>query len=166
MFDIKIDGRLQVTAAMGLLKFSRLVLWDEASATFSPTSCKSYDLYWRENIDADFGRLICWINFSAGAEFLAKGICLLNGVEICKEKGGSRNFGTLRNLHGKGHDHDALRRLCSSSTLMKLNRDRCWTAMALWLARSGIGTLTLTYRMSATITFTRSLSALSRVSTF
>ena len=34
-----------------------------------------------------FGRLICWINFSAGAEFLAKGVCLLRGIEIrnCKK---------------------------------------------------------------------------------
>ena len=29
-----------------------------------------------------FGRLICWINFSAGAEFLAKGVCLLNGIDV------------------------------------------------------------------------------------
>jgi len=29
-----------------------------------------------------FGRLICWIKFSAGAEFLAKGVCLVRGVEI------------------------------------------------------------------------------------
>lgn len=29
-----------------------------------------------------FGRLLCWINFSAGAEMLAKGLCLLHKVEI------------------------------------------------------------------------------------
>ena len=29
-----------------------------------------------------FGRLICWISFSAGAELLAKGACLANGIEI------------------------------------------------------------------------------------
>ncbi len=37
-------------------------------------------------INCVHGRLICWILFSAGAEFLAKGACLVNGVEVRKSQ--------------------------------------------------------------------------------
>ena len=105
------DGQLQVTAAVGLLLFSRLVQWDEASAKFTAVSRDSFESGWRKGVDPIFGRLICWINFSAGAEFLAKGVCLLNGVEIRKPQAGATNFGTLGDLTGEKPKHDALKQL-------------------------------------------------------
>lgn len=82
MYERAIDGRLQVTAALSLLEFSRLVRWDSDAAEFVPVARDIFEASWLEEIDPVFGRLICWVNFSAGAEFLAKGVCLLNDVEI------------------------------------------------------------------------------------
>jgi hypothetical protein len=82
MYDQLTDGRLQVTAATSLLEFSHLVQWRPVTAEFSPVPKETFEFYWKRDIDPVFGRVICWINFSAGAEFLAKGICLLHGVEI------------------------------------------------------------------------------------
>jgi hypothetical protein len=111
MRDREIDGKLQVTAAVSLLEFSRLVQWDAVSTEFTAVPPEPFESYWSA-IDPVFGRLICWINFSAGAEFLAKGVCLLRDVEICQPKGETRNFGTLGDLwNGKVA---ALKRLCDA----------------------------------------------------
>ena len=82
MHNLETDGRLQVTSAISLLEFSRLVKWDQNSAQFTPEDRGTFESSWRNNVSPVFGRLICWINFSAGAEFLAKGVCLLNGIDV------------------------------------------------------------------------------------
>lgn len=82
MLDPNIDGRLQVTAAASLLEASLLVRWNPVFAQFTPAPRDEFESLWQRDIDPVFGRLICWISFSAGAEFLAKGVCLLNGVDI------------------------------------------------------------------------------------
>jgi hypothetical protein len=33
-------------------------------------------------VDPAFGRLICWMTFSAGVEFLGKGLCIANGIDF------------------------------------------------------------------------------------
>lgn len=134
------DGRLQVTAGASLLENSRLVVWSADAARFNPQTRDVFELSWQRNIDPTFGRLICWITFAAGAEFLAKGICLVRGIEIRKEKklpinpsgsiqqwaskfqkdwraGGTMTttvFGTLGDLTGKGPSAP-LSRLCTES---------------------------------------------------
>lgn len=75
------DGKRQVMAGVSLLECSRLVGWCPSLTEFSPVPHQAFQALW-PGIDPVFGRLICWINFSAGAEMLAKGICLLNNVEI------------------------------------------------------------------------------------
>jgi hypothetical protein len=85
MLDRKTDGRLQVTAALSLLERSGLVEWNPEQGTFEPVERDAFEFYWRRGIDPVFGRLMCWINFSAGAEFLAKGICLVNDIELRDE---------------------------------------------------------------------------------
>src|SRR5581483_2603794 len=80
-----IDGKLQVASAINLLEFSRLVRWDRNSEQFTPVDQGTFDLAWQDNVSPVFGRLICWINFSAGAEFLAKGVCLLNGIDVRRQ---------------------------------------------------------------------------------
>jgi len=115
MRDRKIDGQLQVTAAVSLLEFSRLVRWDAVSTEFTAVRPESFESAWRSDIDPVFGRLICWINFSAGAEFLAKGVCLLRDVEIRQPKGEMTNFGTLGNLYGdRPPKVAALKLLCTA----------------------------------------------------
>jgi len=75
------DGRLQITAAAALLDRSRLVHWNADLARFIPVSRDIFEAACRE-VDPAFGRLICWMLFSAGAEFLAKGVCLTRGVDM------------------------------------------------------------------------------------
>jgi hypothetical protein len=81
MRHIKIDGKLQVIAAASLLQHSQLVQWKRESATFIPVERETFESY-AEAIDRSFGRLLSWISFAAGAEFLAKGVCLLHEIEI------------------------------------------------------------------------------------
>jgi hypothetical protein len=86
MRDIMTDGMLQVSAGVSLLENSRLVEWISGAAQFVPVGRDAFEFSWRKDIDPVFGRLICWISFSAGAEFLAKGVCLVRGIEIRKEQ--------------------------------------------------------------------------------
>jgi hypothetical protein len=77
------DGRLQATASVSLLQKSHLVEWSQDSAQFKALDRSSFEKYCKE-FDPVFGRLMCWMLFSAGAELLAKGVCLVNGVEVRK----------------------------------------------------------------------------------
>mgnify|MGYP001358436437 CR=1 FL=1 len=80
------DGRLQIVAGTRLLEFSGLVQWDSVNSRFICIAKHEFEQSWQSNLDPDFGRLISWIMFSAGAEFLAKGVCLVNGIEFRKEQ--------------------------------------------------------------------------------
>lgn len=153
MYDRAVDGRLQVIAAASLLDFSRLVRWDPEADEFAPVSRDMFESSWRSDIDPVFGRLICWICFSTGAEFLAKGVCLLHGLEIRSSQpvplhpGGdtelhiwakqflqnsaaagtvpSTNFGTLKNVSS------ALTRLCRKVGATEEQRDMLCAAYKL-----------------------------------
>ena len=81
MEDPKVDGRLQVTAALALLDRSLLVKWSASEMCFSPVHKETFGKSWRQ-IHPVFGRLICWMLFSAGAELLAKGACLCAGLDF------------------------------------------------------------------------------------
>jgi hypothetical protein len=124
LYDFEIDGRLQVTAGAALLECSRLVDWHTDPPEFQAVPREIFEYSWRRDVDPAFGRLICWVNFSAGAEMLAKGVCLLHEIEIryprtvptyptaaldtwsaayakSRTSGGTipaTNYGTLRNL--------------------------------------------------------------------
>jgi hypothetical protein len=112
MREPKIDGQLQVIAALSVLAFSRLVRWDKVSGNVSATSHDSFESGWKEHVDPIFGRLICWINFSAGAEFLVKGACLLNDIEIRQPDGHYGPLGAL--LEKQPSPKNGLRRLCAA----------------------------------------------------
>lgn len=81
-YDAATDGQLQVLAGIALLEHSRLVEWRVDADAFRPVAREAFEFSWRKDVDPVFGRLVCWMAFSAGAEFLAKGICLMRGVEI------------------------------------------------------------------------------------
>ena len=78
-----VDGKLQVTAAISLLERSLLVRWEHGafSPRFTAGQQSEFESCWK-TADPVFGRLICWILFSTGAEFLAKGVCLLSGIDV------------------------------------------------------------------------------------
>ena len=137
MNDAMTDGILQVAAAVALLENSRLVGLIPERCEFVPVTGEAFESSWRRDVDPVFGRVICWISFAAGAEFLAKGTCLARGVQIRKPKrvpaypttsieewvpqflkpGGSydkmhvTDFGTLSNLT---QDGAALTKLCAT----------------------------------------------------
>jgi hypothetical protein len=140
MRDMQVDGRLQATAAVALLETSRLVCWDVGTSSFVPTTRDRFEEVSRLEVHPVFGRVICWITFSAGAELLAKGVCLARGIEIRREQnvptypnsalgtwahafvrdpgyGGSvraPNYGSLGNLTYKKHgEPSVLERLCT-----------------------------------------------------
>jgi hypothetical protein len=77
--DLKEAGGHQIKAGIRLLEFSRLVHWHNLE--FHPVEEPTFESE-LACIDAKYGRVICWINFRAGAEFLAKGVCLLNDIDI------------------------------------------------------------------------------------
>jgi hypothetical protein len=72
-----------VTAAVSLLQRSRLLRWHRAKAEFVAVDWQGFENCW-VRIDPSFGRFICWITFSAGAELLGKGVCLIRDVEVRK----------------------------------------------------------------------------------
>lgn len=80
MLDIADDGRLQVSAGLALLETSELVIWDCDAERFDSVTFNEFECALKY-FHQVFGRVICWIVFSAGAEFLAKGVCLLSDAE-------------------------------------------------------------------------------------
>ena len=82
MLDLLTDGRLHVTAGIALLESSRLVRFGAQPTRFSTVEHSGFEASCSSEIDPVFGRLVCWITFSAGAEMLAKGVCLLRNIEI------------------------------------------------------------------------------------
>jgi hypothetical protein len=81
VLDIADDGRLQVTAGLALLETSELVTWHCDAERFESVTFNEFECALK-HFHRVFGRVICWIIFSAGAEFLAKGVCLLHGIDV------------------------------------------------------------------------------------
>jgi hypothetical protein len=78
-----IDGKdlnfLQVAAGISLLRKSGLLSWDDGEARFTLEP----EIPFEERAAAEdllFGRLMKWMQFSAGFEFLVKGVLLLHGA--------------------------------------------------------------------------------------
>ena len=93
------EGRLQVTAAACLLQHSGLLQW-HGTVQCTAVDWQEFEAYWR-GIDHHFGRFICWITFSAGAELLIKGVCLAHGVDVGHRPQSFGNLdGTLKRLGG------------------------------------------------------------------
>ena len=79
------EGWHQVRAGVTLIVWSRLALWDEQNlALVAVDENKFESTAGHKEIHNELGRLICWIAFSVGSEYLAKGACLLNGYDLHK----------------------------------------------------------------------------------
>jgi hypothetical protein len=182
MRDAKIDGRLQVTAAVGLLECSRLVQWMSDVVKFAPVPREVFEVAWRKEVHPVFGRLVCWITFSAGAELLAKGVCLARGLEIrhpqevpihpqgaldawvdeflkdWRSPGTVQvpHFGALGHLvydDKKTKQPAALKRLCSVVKATPYHERRLLAGYTLLTKSIETGTHTRTFRTFATNTF-------------
>src|SRR5437016_9784663 len=70
---------LQFEAALSLLEYSRLTVIRGPVIHFEPTDSGQFENHW-PTIHPAFGRLLCWISFSIGAEYLAKVAGIQQGV--------------------------------------------------------------------------------------
>ena len=71
-----------LNASRALLKRSGLVNWTGEAfvATHQGNDDSCFENYAKNTFDPDYGRYICWVLFSVGAENLAKAACVCNGV--------------------------------------------------------------------------------------
>jgi|ERR1035438_3393323 hypothetical protein len=77
------EGWRQIEAGVALIVWSRLAFWDPQN--LSLVASKESDFESRaghKEVHGQFGRLICWIEFGVGAEYLAKGVCILRGCDL------------------------------------------------------------------------------------
>jgi hypothetical protein len=141
MRDAKDEGKEQVDAGLNLLVRSHLVSWDRDLKRLKTVDEEAFEFVSTE-LHSRYGRMIHWMLFSAGAEFLAKGACLARCIEVREVKkvpddpieplttwrdnflSNSHakvcvtNFGTLRDLT---KDQGRLDRLCDA---MSATRDQ------------------------------------------
>src|SRR6476659_5424609 len=130
---------LQLSAAIALLEGSQLARWAPNGPGFVAVNRQEFEASWPKRMHPVFGRMMCWVLFSAGAELLAKGVCLACGIDIRELKdvpkypdanvddwaaaflpdntsGGTvtvPQFGTLRRLYqGENGRPAALKELC------------------------------------------------------
>ncbi len=75
------EGWRQILAGASLVAWSGLAHWDTAKLRFSHAEQEEFESGCRR-LHPSYGRLIRWLTFSAGAEYLSKGVCLLSGVEV------------------------------------------------------------------------------------
>jgi hypothetical protein len=75
------DGLLQVQAGRALLTKSGLVKWSNEHNIFESRAMEEFERDVR-GLEPQFGRLMLWMWFSAGAEMFAKGVCLMRGVPL------------------------------------------------------------------------------------
>jgi len=81
------EGWQQVRAGIALIVWSRLASWDTQELVLVEAKENEFEsAMGHEQIHNEFGRLICWIAFSVGSEYLAKGVCLLNDQDILSKK--------------------------------------------------------------------------------
>jgi len=81
------EGWRQVKAGLALLSWSKLVSWDTSALGLVAGSQDDFESpSGHRKVHEKFGRLICWVTFSTGAEYLAKGVCLLKRQELVKPK--------------------------------------------------------------------------------
>jgi hypothetical protein len=72
------EGWRQVRAGIALIEFSRLARWDRVSLTLTPTTAEEFESQdGHGRVHPEYGRLICWIQFGLGSEYLVKGVCIL-----------------------------------------------------------------------------------------
>ncbi|HEY6330764.1 MAG TPA: hypothetical protein VI756_15635 [Blastocatellia bacterium] len=78
--DFQEEGWRQIEAGLALVTWSNLAVWNARGLCLLATSEGKFESPAGHNlVHKQFGRLICWISFGVGAEYLAKGVLLLHG---------------------------------------------------------------------------------------
>jgi len=80
------EGWRQIEAGMGLIVWSRLASWDAQNLRLVASEAADFESKaGHKEVHGQFGRLICWLAFGVGAEYLIKGVCLLNGCDLSRQ---------------------------------------------------------------------------------
>src|SRR6266852_144688 len=80
------EGWRQIEAGMGLIVWSRLASWDAQNLRLAASEAADFESKaGHKEVHGQFGRLICWLAFGVGAEYLIKGVCLLNGCDLSRQ---------------------------------------------------------------------------------
>jgi hypothetical protein len=162
-------AQLQITAGAALIHQSKLLEW--SAGRFIATDEDTFEYSARHDIHPVFGRLICWLLFSAGAEYLAKGLCLAHDIpfaepaEVAKlpdipiatwleqTKGYPKAYGTepaTNYKHLGTLTHSEEKKLSPLDQLAKKNntsRDDVYLLLGAYRRQSATGTLMLTSPM-------------------
>lgn len=83
-------GWEQIRAGIELVKWSQLAHWDKNALCFTATNKAAFEPTGHLQVHEKYGRLICWITFGVGSEYLAKGVSLLNGCNLTSNSQGIR----------------------------------------------------------------------------
>ncbi len=79
------DAWRQIQAGASLVAWSRLARWDARTLRFAPAEQDAFESD-HAGVHRSYGRLICWLTFAVGAEYLCKGVCLLQGLQVFEKK--------------------------------------------------------------------------------
>lgn len=75
-------GRLQIRAGLELVTWSRLAHRDHETRMLVAAEEGVFESeVGHYAVHPEFGRLVCWIAFGVGAEYVARGACLIGGLE-------------------------------------------------------------------------------------
>ncbi|MFZ0887149.1 MAG: hypothetical protein WA005_01735 [Candidatus Binataceae bacterium] len=74
--DVIENGWEQIKAGLALVTLSKLSSWDAQTLKLVPEKEDNFESACR-SIHPDFGRLICWIAFGVGGEYLSRGAFML-----------------------------------------------------------------------------------------
>jgi hypothetical protein len=83
-------GWKQIRAGLSLITWSKLASWDSPALRLCVANEDEFEGPDGEKnhraVHDEFGRLICWISFGVGAEYLVKGLAMLNGNPLTESR--------------------------------------------------------------------------------
>ena len=83
--DLVREGKEQIKVGLELIVWSKLACWDKNDFKLVANNADQFEGdQGHERFHNRYGRLICWIIFCVGAEYLGKGFCLVNGHNLSK----------------------------------------------------------------------------------
>jgi hypothetical protein len=77
------DGWEQIRAGLELIVWSHLALWNPDELRLIVTTSELFKSH-ATHVHPERSRLLCWISFSVGCEYIVKGIFALNGNPLIK----------------------------------------------------------------------------------
>ena len=78
MLQMTEDGWRQIRAGLTLVTWSKLAFWSVRDLVVIPAKEDDFESACAA-VHPDFGRLICWIAFGVGSEYLVRGVFMLKG---------------------------------------------------------------------------------------